>query len=93
MAAPQFYDFFVIVDVCCCGDEQDNPEIIEFSWATVDTQQLRLIDLKQQLVKPIKSTISIACSEITGITAGQLATQPMLTNAIREASSYICCLL
>ncbi len=64
-------------------------EIIEIGVCVVDLKKLEPIGRWSTLVRPVRSTISEYCTEVTGITAERLTDAPLFAQAVASMNRWL----
>jgi len=86
------YDKMVVVDLeatCWKGKppEGEQSEITEIGVATLDLKRGNIVVMPDMFVRPVESTISPFCTELTSITADMVADAPTLEEVLASLKS------
>ncbi|TPX57043.1 hypothetical protein SpCBS45565_g08284 [Spizellomyces sp. 'palustris'] len=94
------YDFIIAVDLEATCDEnhadpsavqvpRDKGEIIELSYAVVSVPERRIVHQRQNFVRPIETTVTAYCTQLTGITPELVENAGTLREAVEDLLSFI----
>ncbi|KAJ1564899.1 hypothetical protein HK405_013678, partial [Cladochytrium tenue] len=94
------FDFLIALDLeTTCDENHANPgeikvrkdqgEVIELSFAVVEVEKMEIVHQQQIFVKPEKTSLTLFCTNLTGISAAHLEDADGLNSAVEALNRFI----